>query len=70
MSEAEVSLAWTPSTDDVLVTGYEVLRNGFPFAFTQAVAVVDSNVVPGQAYRYEVRARDAAANWSSPIGAA
>jgi len=64
VSETEVRLAWTPSTDDVLVTGYEVLRNGLSIAFTQPAALVDANVVPGQDYRYQVRARDGAANWS------
>ncbi|GAA1287242.1 glycoside hydrolase family 9 protein [Saccharothrix xinjiangensis] len=70
-----VSLSWGASTDDVGVTGYDVLRaTGSSGAFTRVATVsgtshADRGLAAG-AYRYQVRARDAAGNTSpasSPV---
>jgi hypothetical protein len=66
-----VALSWRPSVDNVGVTGYQVLRStgSGPFAglaLTAATSFADATVGSTGAYRYEVRARDAAGNLSLP----
>ena len=66
-SGTEVSLYWTPSSDNVGVTGYQILRNG---AVLTAVTgwtstYVDRTAAPGKPYVYAVKAYDAAGNFST-----
>ncbi|MDT4910836.1 MAG: acid phosphatase type 7, partial [Pseudonocardiales bacterium] len=70
-SSSQVNLAWTASTDNVAVTGYNVYRNGIAL---QTATVPDSNppttftddtAAPGTTYTYQVSAVDAAGNESS-----
>ena len=57
---------WTASTDDVAVTGYDVFRDGVPFASVGAVTTyTDTTVLPASTHDYAVRARDAAGNLSA-----
>ncbi|MEW9554675.1 PQQ-dependent sugar dehydrogenase [Nonomuraea sp. NPDC050783] len=65
------TLGWTAATDDVGVTGYDVLRaagaSGGTFAqvgTTATTSYTDSGLTPATTYRYQVRARDAAGNLS------
>ena len=60
-----VGLTWTPSTDNVNVTGYDVLRDGAVIGSPTATAFTDSGVASGQTYSYTVRARDLAGNISA-----
>ncbi|MDM4781396.1 MULTISPECIES: cellulase family glycosylhydrolase [unclassified Micromonospora] len=71
VTASSVALAWTVSTDNVGVTGYDVYRegakvNGSPVVGT---AYTDVGLTAGTAYRYTVRARDAAGNVSAPSAA-
>lgn len=67
---ASVTLAWTPATDNVGVTGYVVLRNGAVVATVGAVTTwTDSNVGERTVYTYQVQALDAAGNRSAPSAA-
>jgi aryl-phospho-beta-D-glucosidase BglC (GH1 family) len=66
-----VSLSWSASTDNVRVTGYDVYRgatkvNTVPVTGT---SFTDTGLSPSTAYRYTVRARDAAGNVSAPSAA-
>lgn len=66
-----VSLSWTAATDNVRVTGYDVYRgtakvNPAPVSGT---TYQDTGLTPATAYRYTVRARDAAGNVSEPSAA-
>jgi chitodextrinase len=62
----QVNLAWTPSTDDVAVTGYDVIRNGaFLITVPAASSYADTSVAPGSTYSYQLKARDAAGNLSA-----
>jgi chitodextrinase len=65
VSVSAVTLTWSAATDDVAVTGYEVLRNGAAIAFSGATGFTDPDVLAAQTYEYRVRARDAAGNWSA-----
>jgi len=68
-----INLSWTASTDNVGVTGYEVLRapgtSGGTFAPVGTSATTtfsNTGLSAGQTFRYQVRARDAAGN-NSPV---
>ncbi|MEV0621918.1 PHB depolymerase family esterase [Nonomuraea sp. NPDC050404] len=65
------SLTWTASTDNIGVTGYEILRapGATGGTFTQAgtsatTSYTDTGLTANTTYRYQVRARDAAGNIS------
>ncbi|HEX4815070.1 MAG TPA: PQQ-dependent sugar dehydrogenase [Nonomuraea sp.] len=71
------TLTWTASTDDVGVTGYDVLRapgaSGGTFAQVGTSATTSfaaTGLAPATTYRYQVRARDAAGNLSPPSNTA
>ncbi|RST07536.1 fibronectin type III domain-containing protein [Streptomyces sp. WAC05374] len=66
-SATSVHVMWERSTDDRAVTGYEVLQAGRKVAAVPASrTMVDvERLTPSTAYRFTVRARDAADN-SSP----
>ncbi|MES1258526.1 MAG: PA14 domain-containing protein, partial [Acidobacteriota bacterium] len=68
-SATEVDLTWLGSTDNVGVTGYQVLRNGSAIASVAASALTyaDASVSGGSTYTYSVKAYDAAGNYS-PAG--
>jgi chitinase len=62
---SSVSLAWTASTDNVGVTGYQVFRNGTNVATITGSTYTDSGLAASTAYTYTVKARDAAGNVST-----
>lgn len=64
-SQTSVSLGWTASSDAVGVTGYRVFRNGAQVGTTTTRAYTDSGLTAATAYRYTVRAVDAAGNLSA-----
>jgi len=67
-----ISLAWTPSTDNVGVTGYQILRapgaSGGSFAqigTSTSSSFQDCGLAANTTFRYQVRATDAAGNVSA-----
>ena len=66
-SLSEVDLVWTPSTDNVGVTGYQILRNGAVAGIVPANTLnfVDTAVSANTTYLYIVTAFDAAGNYSA-----
>ena len=64
-TSASVSLAWTASTDNVGVTGYQVYRDGTQVATVPGTSYTDSGLTPSTGHAYTVRARDAAGNQSA-----
>lgn len=63
-SASEIDLAWAPSTDNVGVTGYQVIRSGLALTLASGQAYVDVGAAPNTTYSYAVRAYDAAGNYS------
>jgi len=59
-----VALTWNASTDNVAVTGYDVLRNSVVIGSATTATYNDATVAANQTYSYTVRARDAAGNTS------
>ncbi|MEU7000137.1 glycosyl hydrolase family 8 [Nonomuraea sp. NPDC046570] len=58
------SLSWSPSTDNVAVTGYVVYRAGTQTGTTTGTTYTDTGLTPSTAYAYTVKAQDAAGNLS------
>ena len=70
-SSERIDLAWSGSTDNVGVVGYDIYRDGVLIRSVGAqTTAVDTGVTPGASYEYVVRARDAAGNSSDPSDAA
>jgi chitodextrinase len=61
----QVTVTWTASTDDVAVTGYEVLRAGGVVGSVTGTTFTESSLAPDTDYSYTVRALDAAGNTSA-----
>ncbi|SNS73194.1 Fibronectin type III domain-containing protein, partial [Streptosporangium subroseum] len=64
-----VTLSWTASTDNVGVTGYQVLRNGTAVATAPNTPYTVTGLTPATAYTFTVTARDAAGNTSAASNA-
>jgi chitodextrinase len=62
---SSVSLSWAPSTDNVGVTGYKVLRNNVQVGSSATTNYTDSALAAATTYSYTVRAGDAAGNLSA-----
>ncbi len=61
-----VSLSWSPSTDNIGVTGYYIVRNGVTIAnVSSGTTYSDSSVTGSTTYTYQVLAYDAAGNNSA-----
>ena len=59
------TLSWNPSTDNVGVTGYDVLRNGVKIGTTSSTGYTDTGLAASTGYSYTVEAYDAAGNVSA-----
>jgi chitodextrinase len=62
------SLSWSPSSDNVGVTGYVVSRNGTQVGTPSGTSFTDTGLSASTQYSYTVRARDAAGNLSAATG--
>jgi chitodextrinase len=65
VSQTSVTLTWSPSTDNVGVTAYDVFRNGAHMATVSGRSIAQGELECGTSYLFAVAARDAAGN-SSP----
>ncbi len=59
-----IDLSWSPSTDNVGVTGYYVYRNGANIGESPSASYQDRGLLPSTTYLYIVSAHDAAGNIS------
>ncbi|MFD4637017.1 cellulose binding domain-containing protein [Lentzea sp. NPDC058436] len=65
VTQSSVALSWTASTDNVGVTGYEVLQGGAVTTTTTGTSATISGLSAATAYSFSVRAKDAAGNTSA-----
>jgi chitodextrinase len=67
VSPTEVNLAWTASTDNVGVAGYQIIRNGSVVGSVPATALAwpDTTVNASATYIYTIKAYDGAGNYSA-----
>ncbi|MET0789301.1 MAG: glycosyl hydrolase [Cellulomonas sp.] len=68
-TSTSTSLSWSGSTDNVGVTGYEVLRNGTVVGTASGTSYAASGLAASTTYSFTVRALDAAGNRSASSGA-
>jgi len=59
-----IALAWSESTDDVGVTGYQLYRDNTPIGSSPVSTYTDKGLLPGTQYSYKVLAFDAKDNQS------
>jgi hypothetical protein len=66
LDSERVELSWQPATDNVGVTGYELVRDDASLvSLAQSqTSYIDTGLTAGTTYRYQVRAVDAAGNRS------
>jgi chitodextrinase len=69
ISTTQINLTWQPSTDNVGVTGYKILRDGVQITTTTATSYNDTGLVQNTTYAYQVEAYDQASNVSGPVSA-
>ncbi len=64
---ASIALQWAASTDNEEVLSYEIYRDGERVAelLAPATEYLDASLAPATEYDYQVRASDAAGNWSA-----
>ena len=62
----DIALSWTAASDNLEVTGYQILRNGSLLGTTAGLAFNDTGLARDTSYTYEVRALDKAGNLSAP----
>ncbi|MBJ3811176.1 PQQ-dependent sugar dehydrogenase [Streptomyces flavofungini] len=60
-----VDLAWTPSTDNVRVTGYEIHRDGAAAGTSETAATTVAGLTADTTYTFKVRSFDAKGNKSA-----
>jgi endoglucanase len=65
VSGSSVTLNWAASTDNVGVTGYDVLRDGTVVASSTSTAYQVTGLTPNTSYSFAVRAKDGAGNVSA-----
>lgn len=66
LSTSSIRVSWSPSTDNLAVTGYDIYyTNGVLLASTALTNYTDTGLSPSATYAYLVRARDFAGNVSS-----
>ncbi|MDZ5480635.1 M60 family metallopeptidase [Bacillus thuringiensis] len=64
LTSNSVELKWNPSTDNVGVKEYQVLRDGQLIQTVQGATFTDQNLTVNKEYKYAVKAVDAAGNTS------
>ena len=69
ITDRSVSLAWTASTDNVGVTGYEIYRDGVKVGTSVTNSYTDSGLIASTHYNYTVKAYDMAQNISASSSA-
>ena len=62
---SQLTISWTPSTDNVGVAGYQVYRDGALIHTTPAGSYTDTGLSPNSTYAYRVAAFDYANNVSA-----
>jgi len=59
-----VSLSWAHSVDNIVVSGYKILRDGYVIGETASNTYTDEGLLPATTYIYEVQAYDGNGNVS------
>lgn len=57
-SPTQITVTWEPSTDNILLSGYRVFRDGSQVAVTTVTSFVNTELLPETFYEYEIVAYD------------
>jgi len=68
LSDTIATFYWDASTDDTVVSGYRLVRDGLGLVTTGVTNYTDRDLLPSTTHTYQVQATDAAGNWS-PLSA-
>ncbi len=69
ITDTSVALSWTPSTDNVAVTGYDIYRGTTLAGSSTTASFTATGLTANTAYSFTVRAKDAAGNVSAASAA-
>lgn len=69
VTATSATLTWTPSTDNVAVVGYQILRDGNLFATSTGPSIRLTGLSPATTYHLTVRAVDSSGYLSQPSAA-
>jgi hypothetical protein len=61
----QIDVVWTTATDNFVVSGYVISRDGLPLATTSLTTYSDTGLAASTTYTYSVRAFDPSFNYSS-----
>lgn len=65
VTETEITLTWSPSSDNVKVKGYELYCNGEKAGSPSKTIFSSKNLIPGKSYKFIVNAVDTVGNRSA-----
>lgn len=65
VAQTQIDIDWSVSTDNYVVSGYVVFRDGIPVATTTLTSYSDTGLSASTTYEYGVRAFDASFNYST-----
>ncbi|SEN68699.1 alginate lyase family protein [Paenibacillus sp. OK076] len=65
LSDKVINLSWSPSTDNIAVSGYKIYRNGTIVGYSPTTDYTDAGLTTSTAYNYQVSAYDAKSNTST-----
>jgi hypothetical protein len=65
ISQSQINLSWSASTDNVGVAGYQIFQNGALIATSSGTSFSDTSLTASTTYTYTVTAFDAAGNVSA-----
>lgn len=65
VSDTQMDVAWQVSTDDLIVSGYVLYRDGLALATTTLTSYSDTGLAASTTYSYFVKAFDPSLNYSS-----
>ncbi len=63
-AQTSATLSWSPSTDDIGVTGYDVFQDGVQVQSVTGTTASISGLTAGRDYKFKVRAKDASGKLS------
>lgn len=65
IATSQINLSWASSTDDFILSGYHVWRDGVPIATTTSVSYTDTGLSASTTYTYYITAFDSSFNESA-----
>jgi hypothetical protein len=65
IAPTQIDVSWTTSTDNFIVSGYVLFKDGLPVATTTQTSYSDVGLIASTTYSYFVRAFDPSFNYSS-----